>query len=74
MKCYLDNLANLQKEQKLCLVYEVNHGKPQDAFIFTIEMPDNRQAIVFENAEDESLTATEIFITKKENEDKASEL
>ena len=74
MKCYLDNLANLQKEQKLCLVYEVNHGKPQDAFIFTIEMPDNRQAIVFENAEDESSTATEIFITKKENEERCINL
>ncbi len=34
---YLYNLSSLQNEKKLIRVYEINHGKEEDAFIFTID-------------------------------------
>ena len=64
---YLDNLASMQSEKKLISVYEVNHGKEEDAFIFTISMSNNRCAIVFENASNDASTTTWIFVTKIEN-------
>ena len=45
---YLYNLSSLQNERKLIRVYEINHGKEEDAFIFTITMPNDRCAVVFE--------------------------
>ena len=64
---YLDNLASMQSEKKLISLYEVNHGKEEDAFIFTISMSNNRCAIVFENASNDASTTTWIFVTKIEN-------
>ena len=64
---YLYNLASLQNDRKLIRVYEINHGKEEDAFIFTISMSDNRCAIIFENASNDASTTTWVFITKNEN-------
>lgn len=64
---YLYNLASLQNDRKLICVYEINHGKEEDAFIFTINMSDNRCAIVFENASNDASTTTWVFIAKNEN-------
>ncbi len=64
---YLDNLACLQNDERLILIYEINHGIKEDAFIFTATMPNNRYAIIFENAQDNKFTATEIFIAEKED-------
>lgn len=43
---YLDSLVSMQSEIKLIPVYEINHGKEEAAFIFSIDMPDNRCAII----------------------------
>ena len=64
---YLDNLASMQSEKKLISVYEVNHGKEEDAFIFTISMSNNRCAVIFENASNDVSTTTWAFVTKIEN-------
>lgn len=64
---YLYNLACLQNDRKLIRVYEINHGKEEDAFIFTINMSDNRCAIIFENASNDASTTTWVFIAKNEN-------
>lgn len=64
---YLYNLSSLQNEKKLIRVYEINHGKEEDAFIFTISMSNNRCAIVFENASNDASTTTWIFVAKDEN-------
>lgn len=64
---YLDNLASMQSEKKLISVYEINQGKEEDAFIFSINMPDNRCAVVFENASNDASTTTWVFVTKIEN-------
>ena len=64
---YLDNLCSMQSEKKLLSVYEVNHGKEEDAFIFTINMSKDRCAIIFENASNDASTTTWIFVTKNEN-------
>lgn len=64
---YLYNLASLQNDRKLIRVYEINHGKEEDAFIFTIGMSDNRCAIIFENASNDASTTTWVFIAKNEN-------
>ena len=65
---YLDNLSGMQSEKKLISVYEVNnHGKEEDAFIFTINMSNDRCAIIFENASNEASTTTWVFIAKMEN-------
>lgn len=64
---YLDNLVSMQSEEKLFIAYEVNHEKIDEAFIFTIDMSNNRRAIIFENASNDASTATWIFITKSEN-------
>ena len=64
---YLYNLSSLQNEKKLIRVYEINHGKEEDAFIFTISMSDNRNAIVFENASNDASTTTWVFVAKNEN-------
>ena len=64
---YLDNLSSMQSEKKLLSVYEVNHGKEEDAFIFTINMSNNRCAIVFENASNDASTTTWVFVAKNEN-------
>lgn len=64
---YLDNLSSMQSENKLLSVYEVNHGKEEDAFIFTINMPNDRCAVIFENASNDASTTTWVFVTKKEN-------
>ena len=64
---YLYNLASLQNDRKLIRVYEINHGKEEDAFIFTISMSDKRCAIIFENASNEASTTTWVFIAKNEN-------
>ena len=64
---YLYNLASLQNDRKLIRVYEINHGKEEDAFIFTISMSDNRYAIIFENASNDASTTTWVFIAKNEN-------
>lgn len=64
---YLDNLSSMQSEKKLISVYEVNHGKEEDALIFTINMSNNRCAIVFENASNDASTTTWVFVAKNEN-------
>ena len=64
---YLYNLSSLQNEKKLIRVYEINHGKEEDAFIFTIDMSNNRNAIVFENASNDASTTTWVFVAKNEN-------
>ena len=64
---YLDNLSSMQSEEKLLSVYEVNHGKEEDAFIFTIDISHDRCAVIFENASNDASTTTWVFVTKKEN-------
>ena len=64
---YLYNLSSLQNEKKLIRVYEINHGKEEDAFIFTIDMSGNRNAIIFENASNDASTTTWVFVAKNEN-------
>ena len=64
---YLYNLSSLQNDKKLVRVYEINHGKEEDAFIFTISLPNNRCAVIFENASNDALTTTWVFIAKNEN-------
>lgn len=64
---YLYNLSCLQNEKKLIRVYEINHGKEEDAFIFTIDMPGNRNAIIFENASNDASTTTWVFVARNEN-------
>lgn len=64
---FLYNLSSLQNEKKLIRVYEINHGKEEDAFIFTISMSNNRCAIVFENASKDASTTTWIFVAKEED-------
>lgn len=64
---YLYNLSSLQNEKKLIRVYEINHGKEEDAFIFTIGMSDNRNAIIFENASNDASTTTWVFVARNEN-------
>lgn len=61
---YLDSLSSLQNNQKLIPVYEINHGNKEDAFMFSIDMPGEKCAVIFENVSYAS-TATEIFITKR---------
>ena len=70
---YLDNLSSLQNNKKLIPVYEINHGKQEDAFLFTIDMPNNKCAVIFENTSF-AATATEIFITKNDNYESCIEL
>ena len=70
---YLDSLSSLQNDQKLIPVYEINHGKQEDAFLFSIDMPNENCAIIFENISFAS-TATEIFIAKKEKYESCIEL
>lgn len=64
---YLYNLSSLQNEKKLIRVYEINHGKEEDAFIFTIDMSGNRNAIIFENASNGASTTTWVFVARNEN-------
>ena len=64
---YLYNLASLQNDRKLIRVYEINHGKEEDAFIFTIGMPNNRCAVIFENASNDASTTTWVFEAKNDN-------
>lgn len=61
---YLYNLSTLQNDHKLIRVYEINHGKEEDAFIFTISMPNDRCAVVFENASNDASTTTWLFVAK----------
>ncbi len=70
---YLDNLSSLQNSKKLIPVYEINHGKQEDAFLFSIDMPNNNCAVIFENISF-AATATEIFITKNEKYESCIEL
>lgn len=64
---FLYNLSSLQNQKKLIRVYEINHGKEEDAFIFTISVSNNRCAIVFENASKDASTTTWIFVAKEED-------
>ena len=64
---YLYNLSSLQNERKLIRVYEIDHGKEEDAFIFTISMSNDRCAIVFENASNDASTTTWLFVARNEN-------
>jgi len=64
---YLDSLVSMQSEIKLIPVYEINHGKEEAAFIFSINMPNNRCAVIFENVSNDAATATWVFVTKIEN-------
>lgn len=64
---YLYNLASLQNDRKLIRVYEINHGKEEDAFIFTIGMPNDKCAVIFENASNDASTTTWVFEAKNEN-------
>ena len=64
---YLYNLASLQNDRKLIRVYEINHGKEEDAFIFTISMSDNRCAVIFEKKKKNTSTTTWVFEAKNEN-------
>ncbi len=64
---YIDSLVSMQSEIKLIPVYEINHGKKEAAFIFTINMSNNKRAIIFENATIDTATTTWVFITKVEN-------
>ncbi len=71
---YLYNLSSLQNEKKLIRVYEINHGREEDAFIFSIDMPGNRNAIIFENASNEASTTTWLFVALNENYDESVNL
>lgn len=62
---YFDILSALQNGQKLIPAYEIDHGNKEDAFIFTIDMPKNRSAIIFENIK--PAKTTEFFVVKPEN-------
>ena len=64
---YLVSLASMQNDKKLIMVYEVNNGKQEGAFIFTLAMPDNKCAIIFENVSDDADTATEVFVTNNKD-------
>lgn len=64
---YLYNLASLQNDRKLIRVYEINHGKEENAFIFTIGMPNDRCAVIFENASNDASTTTWVFEAKNDN-------
>ena len=64
---YLDSLVSMQSEMKLIPVYEINHGKEEAAFIFSIKMPNDRCAVIFENATNNAATTTWVFVTKLEN-------
>ena len=64
---YIYNLASLQNDRKLIRVYEINHGNEEDAFIFTIGMPNDRYAVIFENASNDASTTTWVFEVKNEN-------
>ena len=64
---YLYNLSNLQNDKRLIRVYEINHGKEEDAFIFTITMPNDRCAVIFENASNDASTTTWVFVAKNED-------
>lgn len=64
---YLDSLLGMQSEIKLIPVYEINHGKEDAAFIFSINMSNDRSAVIFENASNSAATTTWIFVTKIEN-------
>lgn len=70
---YLDSLSSLQNNKKLIPIYEINHGKQEDAFLFTIDMSNNNCAIIFENISFAS-TATEVFIAKNENYESCIEM
>lgn len=62
---YLDSLVSMQSEIELIPVYEINnHGKKEAAFIFSINMPNNRRAVIFENVSNDAATATWVFVTK----------
>ena len=62
---YFDILSKLQNDQKLIPAYEIDHGNKEEAFIFSIDMPMNRSAIIFENIK--PARTTEFFVVKTEN-------
>ena len=64
----------MQSEEKLFVAYEVNHEKIEEAFIFTINMSNNRRAIIFENASNDASTATWVFVTKTDNYEQCVDL
>ncbi len=71
---YLYNLSSLQNEKKLIHAYEINHGREEDAFIFSIDMPGNKNAIIFENASNEVSTTTWLFVALNKNYDECVNL
>ena len=64
---YLYNLSCLQSNEILNCVQEFYHGKEEDAFIFTIDMPNGRRAVVFENVSPQASRTTWVFITSHDN-------
>ena len=64
---YLDNLISLQNDKKLIPVKELFHGNEEEAFIFSVDMPNDKCAVVFENALPKASRATWVFVTDNEN-------
>ena len=62
---YFDILSELQNDQKLIPAYEIDHGNKEDSIIFSIDIPMNRSAIIFENIK--PARTTEFFVVKTEN-------
>ncbi len=62
---FYDVLSSFQNEKGLIPAYEIDHGKKEEAFIFSIDMSGNRNAIVFENIK--PARTTEFFVVKNEN-------
>ena len=64
---YLDNLISLQNDKKLIPVKELFHGNEEEAFIFSVDMPNGKCAVVFENALPKASRATWVYVTDNEN-------
>lgn len=64
---YLDNLISLQNDKKLIPAKELFHGNEEDAYIFSVDMPNDKCAVVFENALPKASRSTWVFVTDNEN-------
>ena len=64
---YLDNLISLQNDKKLIPATELFHGNEEEAYIFSVDMPNDKCAVVFENALPKASRSTWVFVTDNEN-------
>ena len=63
---YLDNLISLQNDKKLIPATELFHGNEEEAYIFSVDMPNDKCAVVFENALPKASRSTWVFVTDNE--------